>query len=159
MIEVPLFTTKFSNLTKIEYSNGIVDMLGYQSPRMKHRLGLSTGISLFTDEGGMYTGSLDYFASPNINLELNLGGSGTTEYYSSFGSKLYLANKNSTSGFSPFVGVLYGNESGYSFFEVPVGLSYITKFGFQTSLQLSALDYLDYTYQSAHIEWRIGWRL
>jgi hypothetical protein len=69
-----------------------------------------------------------------------------------------LPTKTSTSGFFPFVGLLYGNESGYLFFEVPVGLSYITKFGFQTSLQLSALDYLDSTYQSTHIEWYIGWR-
>ncbi|MDO9154227.1 MAG: hypothetical protein Q7U47_11115 [Paludibacter sp.] len=153
----PLFTTNLTNLKKIEYENGWVDLLGYQSRRMQKRFGISTGLSLFSSEGGMFTVSVDYFLNPNINLELNFGtdGYGT---YNSYGVKYYFANKNSKSGLSPFVGLLHGREVGMNFFEFPIGINYITPFGLQATLQVSGLNHYNANSLTIHTELRLGWR-
>lgn len=152
-----VFTTKLSNLRQIEYANGMIDMLGYQSLRMQKRFGFTGGISLFLEEGGMFTGSVDYFLSPNVDLELNIGSDGWG-IYRSLGAKLYLTDKNSKSSVLPYVGLLHGSEQGYQFFEVPVGVSYMTKCGFQTSLQLSSLNYYNVDSYGIHAELKLGWR-
>lgn len=152
-----IFTTRLSKLRKIEYASGEVDLLGYNSIFMQRRIGINGGVSLNLNDGGMFTGSVDYFLFPKINLELNIGFGGETSYYS-FGPRYFLKKKNSPTHFSPFVGLLYGNEGGYSFVELPVGLSYMSRCGFQSSVQLSGVNYLHYNYQGLLAEMRVGWR-
>ena len=139
------FTTKLRNLRTINYENGVVDLLTSQNPRSIYPFGISAGISLiaFEGEGGMFTGGLDYFFTPNLSAEMNFGTDGESDLYYSLGGKYWFADKYSKSRFSPFTGLLYGGQYGINFWEVPVGISYISKHGFQTSLHLSYLKYIN----------------
>lgn len=154
-----VFITNILNFKQIEYRNGMIDLLGYQNPRKKNPLGLSLGVvyNIAGIEGGMFTGSLDYFITPQNNIEINLGTDGYYSYYS-VGTKFYINKTLSTNAFAPYFGLLYGSQYGKDFLELPVGVNYITKFGLQTSLQISGLSFINSTYQSMHIELKVGWR-
>ncbi len=152
-----LFTTKLTKLKKIEYANGVVDNLGYQNPHMQKRFGFDVGISKFIEDGGFFSFGVDYFINPNLNIVINVG---KVEYetYTSTGFRYFTANRNNLSGFSPYVGLLYGVNGNFSYLEVPVGLHYQTKSGFQTSIQISAMDYFKSSYEIVRGEFRLGWR-
>ena len=155
--QATLFTTKLSKLKKIEYSNGVVDNLGYQNPHMQKRFGFDVGVSKFIEDGGFFSFGVDYFMNPNLNLILNVG---KDEYntYTSAGFRYFTANRNNLSGFSPYIGLLYGIDGNFSYLEVPVGLHYVTKSGFQTSIQISAMEYFKSSYEIVRGEFRLGWR-
>ncbi len=159
-----IFSTKLTNLKTIQYDNGDVDLLSSKNPRSLFPLGISAGISLVAseNEGGMFTGGIDYLFTPNLSAEINIGSGGESDFYYSFGGKYWLANKYSTSGFSPFTGLLYGEQYGINFWEVPAGVSYIARFGFQTSFHLSYIRYINgwvnYDTSRLNAELRIGWR-
>lgn len=152
-----LFVTKLSKIKKIEYSNGVVDFRGYQNPHMQKRFGFDVGISKFLEEGGMFIFGADYFVNPNLNVVFNIGKNGN-DVYSSSGFRYFTAHRNNISGFSPYVGLLYGTNANFTYLEVPFGLHYQTKFGLQTSIQISAMDYFDSSYEIVRGEFRLGWR-
>jgi hypothetical protein len=127
----------------------------------------------------MLTSSIDYLITPNLSAELNFRylPRSWPWYLFSLGGKYWFTNKYSKSGFSPFAGLYYSklwikNDyedimwfhkpewSVYNQLEVPVGISYITKFGLQTSLQSD--NYISFEsnklYIFSNIEFRIGWR-
>lgn len=152
-----IFKTRLSKLKKIEYSNGMIDNLGYQNPHMQKRFGFDIGISKFIEDGGFFSFGVDYFINPNLNIILNVGKDGN-ETYTSTGFRYFTANRNNLSGFSPYVGLLYGVNGNFSYLEVPVGLHYQAKCGFQTSIQISAMDYFNSNYEIVRGEFRLGWR-
>ena len=166
-LETTTFITKHSNLQKIEYQNGDIDYLSSKNPRCMHPFGLSGGISLYlsdSDAGGMFTTNMDYFFTPNMSAEINLGTNGNDfiDFYYSVGSKYWFADKYSRSGFSPFTGLLVGGQYGVNFWEIPLGVSYITKFGLQTSLHFSYMHFITSSVYNdisrLNGEVRIGWR-
>ncbi len=152
-----IFKTRLNKLKKIEYSNGMIDNLGYQNPHMQKRFGMEAGISKFVEDGGFFSFGADYFLNPNLNLVLNVGKDGN-DTYTSTGIRYFTANRNNLSGFSPYVGLLYGVNGDFSYLEVPVGLHYQAKCGFQTSIQISAMDYFKSSYNIVRGEFRLGWR-
>ncbi|OJV42930.1 MAG: hypothetical protein BGO29_07125 [Bacteroidales bacterium 36-12] len=161
------YSLKLCRIRTIHYNDGKVDLLSSQNPRSIFPLGIYSGIGLRVQPVViMLTGSIDYMFTPNISAEINFGkGMDVVEkdfiyYYYSFGGKYWFANKYSKSGFSSFVGLQYGNASGYNMWEAPVGISYITKFGFQASFQLSYTyyTYLTHLVEFPNIELKIGWR-
>jgi hypothetical protein len=122
--------------------------------------------------------SVDYLATPKISAEASVlvSTSGHTNLFS-LGGKYWFANKYSKSGFSPYVGlfvtrmkmrndyedITFYNEPEWSIYylpEVPVGISYISKHGFQASVQLD--NYMIFAFDRLSIpdliELRIGWR-
>lgn len=156
------FVTGLTNVRTIRYCNGDVDLLSSQNPRSMFPLGIHAAENLSLNRQFLIVG-IDYFFNPNISAELNIGGfTGYLQnnFIYSFGGKVWLAGKYSKSGFSPFTGLLYGENVSDKFFEVPVGISYIAKFGLQTSLQLNlikninSLKYL----MDINLEFRLGWR-
>jgi len=165
-LETTTFITKLSNLQKIEYQNGDIDYLSSKNPRCLHPFGLSGGISLVMTEedgGGMFTGSMDYFFTPNLSAEINFGfgGEDESDVYYSAGCKYWFADKYSRNGFSPFTGLLIGNQFNTNFWEIPLGISYITKFGLQTSVHLGYMHFVTppvYNISRLNAEVRIGWR-
>jgi len=154
-----IFTTKLSNLKTIHYENGMVDLLSSKNPRNKYHLGLTIGNGIvFEDKIPFVSLGLDYLFTPHFSAEINFRS--LTDFgFCSFGGKYWFANKYSSSGFSPYVGFLYSLLDP-NVGEVPVGLSYISKHGFQTSFQLNYINFLDLNnYRSAlMVELRIGWR-
>jgi len=154
-----IFTTKLNKLENIHYRNGMVDFLFSKNPRSKYRLGMITGVGIAGgDEGASWTLALDYLFTPHFSAEINIRVLQYTAF-NSYGGKYWFANKYSSSGFSPYVGFLYA-KIGPGLGEIPIGLSYISKSGFQTALQVSSFRYFGTNdYGSALIaELRVGWR-
>jgi hypothetical protein len=123
--------------------------------------------------------SVDYLVTPKISAEVSvlISTYGYTNLFS-LGGKYWFANKYGKSGFSPFVGlfvtqlrmrndyedITYYNKQEWSIYylpEFPVGISYISKHGFQASVQLD--NYMIFASKNRLsspdlIELRIGWR-
>ncbi len=183
------YSTKLSKVKTIHYQNGEVDLLSSQNPRSLFPLGINVGGDFFFINTSLFTypifnGSIDYLFTPNISAEANYR-SMLTDFYPAFslfsiGGKYWFANKYSKNGFSPFVGLFFtqwrsknDEERVLDFHEpvwlnkylpeVPIGISYINKSGFQSSLQLNC--FLGYNNKNdelqkvtGFIEFRVGWR-
>ena len=159
----------------IHYENGKVDLLSSQNPRSIFPLGVNFGFTI-----PFFTGSIDYLITPNLSAEIELKNLLSTSYhlYSfSVGGKYWFANKYGRSGFSPFAGLFFSRMwiqndyeditwfnkpewSASNYLEMPIGISYITKFGFQLAIQLNNSYDIEYDKLSLinGIEFRIGWR-
>lgn len=164
---------KLSKIKSIHYNNGEVDLLRYQNPRSIHPLGLYVGTGIISDDK-LINGTIDYFLTPKLSVEISLGKeismmeNGIYYSYYSIGGKYWFAKEYSKNGFSPFAGLqyfrVYESKMRFNYLEIPIGVSYITKIGFQTSLHLSYLydmDYgfmynYDYTFLFAGLS--VGWR-
>ena len=153
------------------------DTLSSQNPRNIFPLGIDVGLT-FRDYMLFVMGCVNYFVTPNLSTEIDFTYVPFTSYHRylfSFGGKYWFANKYGKSGFSPFAGLFYTNflvenyeyiaENkprwvNYNFIEIPLGISHITKFGLQTSIQLNNSYNLEYGRLSMinGIEFRIGWR-
>lgn len=149
------FITKLSNVKSIHYSNkelALSNTSKARNPRLKYALGINGGIGI-----GYFTGSIDYFIAPQLSTELSIGT--YLEPFYSFGAKYWFVNKYPISGgYSPFVGLLYGGYGYGHSLEIPIGISHISKSGFQTSFQLSYVKYNYDLNKNLKIEFRVGWR-
>lgn len=170
-------STKLSKVSTIHYGNGEVDLLSSQNPRSKFPLGIDVGLT-FRDYMLFVMSSVNYLVTPNLSAEIDITYVPFTSYHRylfSFGGKYWLANRYSKSSFSPYVGLFYTNflvenyeyvaENkprwvNYNFMDIPLGISYITKFGLQTSIQLN--NSYNFEYHRIRmingIELRVGWR-
>lgn len=155
----PVLVLKTKDIVEIQYASGNSEPGGYSNPRNLKPLGLHVGAGLFlTVESGIAYISSDYFIIPQISLEGNLGVSDLDRIYYSIGGKFHLNKLTSQNKLTPFVGVLVGSEFGSNMIQVPIGINYITKSGFNLALSLSELFYFD-SWQETLIELRIGYRL
>jgi hypothetical protein len=173
------YSAKLSKVKTIHYGNGEVDLLSSQNPRRIFPFGVNVGADYFF---GLifFDVSIDYLFLPNISAEINYRTMFDYPYLSlySVGGKYWFANKYSKSGFSTFTGLFYtqsrikNNEDDIvllhepmwsvdNYLEVPIGISYITKFGFQASLQMDFLlsyESNKFNIGGGLIEFRLGWR-
>ena len=161
---------RISKIRTIHYGNASKDYLIKQNPRSIFPFGVNVGADFFLFRL-VFNGCLDYLITPNLSAEINYR-SMLTNYYPAFslisiGGKYWFSNKYSNSGFSPYIGLFFTqwrskndyeditwfNKPEWSIVnlpEVPIGISYITKSGLQTSFQMS-LPFLC-------AEFRLGWR-
>lgn len=154
----PILSISNNRISKIEYKNGFVDLMGYQNPRKSKPFGISGGFALWvSEEGGMFTSTLDYFIIPQIDLEFNIGTDLEDGIYFSGGSRFHLNSDFSDNRFTPFTGLLLGSEFGDGFLQIPVGINYLTKPGFNTSLSLNEMLFFN-SWKATLIELRIGWK-
>jgi len=155
----PVLSIRTNRISKIEYKNGYVDLLGNQNPRKNKPFGINAGISKeLTGEGGLFSATLDYFIIPQIDLEMNLGASDLSGgIYFSAGSRFHLNTNSSENRITPFTGLLLGSNYGEGFVQVPVGINYLTNLGLNTSLSLNQMISFSY-WQSTFIELRAGWK-
>jgi hypothetical protein len=165
------YSTNLSKVKTIHYGNGEVDLLSSQNPRSIFPLGVNVGAELLLFRLLLFNGSIDYLFTPKISAEINYRSMLTESYpafsFISIGGKYWFANKYSKNGFSPYVGLFFtqwksknDEERVLDFHEplwlyinipeIPIGISYINKSGFQTSFQMS-LPLLC-------AEFRVGWR-
>jgi len=156
-----------NNANAIQPYSEEVDKSISQNPRSEFSLGITGGISFENNVGMLCTTNIDYLFTPNLSIDASLGDfvKRNPSFYVSFGGKYWFTNKHSKCGFSPYAGLQLdcigyqidgGMTSGFCL-EVPAGISYISKFGLQASLQLSY--YIDpYDFYGPNIEFRIGWR-
>ncbi len=161
---------RLSKIKVIHYGSESINRLSSQNLRITNPFGVSVGADFFLFRL-LFNGSIDYLITSNISAEINYRSMLTDSYPAfslfSIGGKYWFANKYSKSGFSPFIGlfftqwrskndeddILLYNEPVWSNIllpEVPIGICYISKSGFQTSFQMS-LPFLC-------AEIRLGWR-
>ena len=154
----PMISMNNNRISKIVYKNGVVDLMGNQNPRKNKPFGISAGIALWLpEEGGMFLSTLDYFIIPQVDLEINIGTDLDDGFYFSAGSRFHLNTNFSDNRLTPFTGLLVGSEFGDGFFQIPIGLNYIFKPGFNTSLSLNQMFFFD-SWQVTFLELRIGWK-
>lgn len=129
-----------------------------QNPREVRPFGISLGGAYFiTAESGIAFLSIDYFIIPQFSLEANIGITDFEAGYFAVGGKGYLNSNTSQSGFAPFVGALIGYEFYEYMVQIPLGLDYVSKKGFNVSLSFNQLFYFD-SYKGTFIDLKIGWR-
>ncbi len=154
----PVLSLSNNRIYKIEYKNGFTDLMGYQNPRKNKPFGINAGIAIWvSEEGGMFTSTVDYFIIPQIDLEVNIGTDLDNGFYFSGGSRFHLNSGFSDNRFTPFAGLLLGTEFGDGFLQVPVGINYLTKAGFNTSLSLNEMFFFN-SWRATLVELRIGWK-
>ena len=153
------FITKLSNVKSIDYTNrelALAKPRKAPKPMEKYALGINGGLGMF-GVTGFFSGSVDYFIKPYLSTELTIGG--YTGAFYTFGGKYWMANRDGINGYSPFVGLLYGGFEYDNFLEIPLGISHTSKSGFQTSIQLSYVNFWNDMYgKNLKLEFRVGWR-
>jgi hypothetical protein len=155
----PVLMIKVNRISKIEYKNGYVDMMGYQNPRKNKPFGINAGYSAeLTGGGGMFSTTLDYFVLPQIDMEINLGTSDLSgELYYSAGGRFHLNSSYSEHKLTPFAGILLGSYYGDGLVQLPAGISYLTNLGLDASLSINQMISFK-SWQATFLELRIGWR-
>ena len=155
----PVIWIKINRLSSIEYKNGIIDLLGNQNPRKYRPFGINAGMALEPSRGGgMFSSTMDYFITPQIDMEINVGmvdlSSGV---YFSAGSRVHLNSINSNKKLTPFAGLLFGSNFGDEFCQIPIGVNYLTNLGINASLSVNEMIGFN-SWQTTFIELRVGWR-
>jgi len=154
----PVVWIKTNRITRIEYKNGFTDLMGYQNPRKNTRLGISAGFAYWiSEEGGMFSSTVDYFIIPQIDLELNVGSDLADGFYFSGGSRLHLNSTLSQKRLTPFTGLLIGSQFGDGFLQIPVGINYLSKPGINASLSINEMLFFN-SWKATLIELRVGWK-
>jgi hypothetical protein len=143
--------------------------------------GLAAGVAYVNEANRTYlvTAGIDYFFNSKINIDLTY--SVFLENYRNntytLGLKYWWRSPSRKIRLFPFVGLSYVNleynyldkivdesriwrKEYFSLIEVPFGVRYITRYGLQTSLQLSYLFKYDSSnfYIGPNVDLRVGWR-
>ncbi len=155
--EGPVLSIKTSRISKIEYKNGVVDLLGNQNPRKSKPFGISIGGGKWISSSGlMFTSTMDYFVLPQLDMEINMGADSQQLFYLSAGTRLHINSNYSENRLTPFTGALFGYEYEKEFIQIPLGVNYIHKTGINVSLSVNEMIFSN-EYQTT-IEFRGGWR-
>lgn len=158
--EGPVLWIRLNKISKIEYKNGHTDLLGNQNPRKNKPIGITLG-GAFAPVGrsGFFDATLDYFLTPQIDLEANFGTSDIRTYgmYFSAGTRIHISSKYSERKLTPFTGALVGSNYGDGFFQVPLGVNWIAESGLHGSLSLNEMIGFN-SWLVTFIELRAGWR-
>jgi hypothetical protein len=129
------------------------------NPRSNKPLGADAGIRYIysVDRSLMFSTTLSYFITHQIGLEINLAMDQKDGRHFSTGGRFHLNSGKSVKRFTPFIGALIGVEYGEGFIQIPLGLNYLTHAGFETSLSINELFYIN-SWRTTFLELRFGWR-
>jgi len=155
----PILSMKKHRIEKVKYQNGYIDLMGNQNPRYFRPIGISVGLTASVlDEYGFYIMNLDYFITPQIDLQINIGSEIEGGSYYSVGSKFHFNRDYSTTKFTPYTGFLVGASTGTGFIQIPLGVNYLGKKGFNASLSISEMFYPEQSWQETMLELTLGWK-
>jgi hypothetical protein len=155
--EGPVLSMKTSKISSIEYMNGFIDLMDNQNPRKSKPFAISIGGAKWISSSGlMFTSTMDYFITPQIDMEINIGADSDQLFYLSAGSRIHVNSNYSENRITPFTGALFGYEYYKEFIQIPLGVNYIFKTGINVSLSINELIFSN-EYQTT-IEFRGGWR-
>ena len=156
----PILTLPLSKIEKIEYKNGYVDLAGNQNPRIGKPLSVSAGAVFALELDGYYPQlKVGYFVSPWVEIEADITSDFEESVYVVAGPKFHLSSRNSTSPVTPFIGLLFGVDTGTATMQLPIGLNYACKKGLNVSLSYNSIAYWnDDLYSYSSVEVGVGWR-
>lgn len=169
---VSILTIKRTHISRIEYSNGTVNLIGYQNPRKSRPLGFRVGYGNSASETfhhirvtyteriiTLFSAEVEYFIIPQIEIHVTAY---KNQYGWSFfnpGCNLHINSNRNSKGLTPYLGIegvsAWLEEYGHTnFAQIPVGLNYLSKFGLDISASFNMIlrDYLP-----PYLQFRIGW--
>ena len=155
----PIISLKAKRIQKIEFKNGVVDLMGNQNPRKASPFGISIGGGKWVSPGLMFTTSMDYFITPQLDMEVSMGTDSQKPFYLSAGPRIHINSRSTDNRLTPFTGALFGYEYGKEFVQIPLGVNYIyklDKWNLNFSLSVNELIFSN-EYQTI-IEFRGGLR-
>jgi hypothetical protein len=126
--------------------------------RMKKRFGLGGGMMIGLGvESAFYILQADYFITPGISIELDglievEGGSGLA-----LGAKYYF-NPYSPGNVKAYAGLMLGGAYGEFFIQIPVGMSFTGKRGFDLKLGFNSIIIPPLSEFGVFPELTLGWR-
>lgn len=154
----PIIILKTARVEKIKFRDGQEMTLTPDLIRMNKRFGVSAGLMFgLGAESAFYKIQADYFVTPGLSLELNglievEDGGGMAA-----GVKYYLDPYN-PKRLKGYAGVLVGTLYEDFFFQVPFGISYVGKRGFDLKFGLSGMYIPSYSDYGLYSELGLGWR-
>lgn len=154
----PVISMNTRRIKKLVYSDGTEDLLMNVNPRIRMPLGVNFGTALMlNDEGGMFTLNTEYFIIPQISAEADIGTDFESFYFVA-GAKFHANRKYTKSGFTPFIGILFGTFYDYTIAQMPFGVNYMAPFGLNVSFSISEMFYFHtYSYKEPYAELKLGW--
>lgn len=155
----PVIVLRTNKIEKIIFRNGEVMDVTPDLIRMNRRFGVDAGLMMGLDsESAFYIIQTDYFITPGFNLEIagmvdvEQDGGGLT-----FGFKYYF-NPYTPGKLKGYAGLNCGTLDNDFQIQVPFGVNYVTKNGFDLKLGLSGLYLPGYGYYGLHAVLLLGWR-
>ncbi len=155
----PLINLKTNRIESITYRNGLVMNFKPTGTRMDKRFGINAGLMYAIDwfDIGIFVLKGDYFLTPSLNIEANVlrgieGGTGMT-----LGANYYF-NPYRNSNVKGFTGMRFGFFENGFVFQIPVGISYTSKSGFDLKLGISGLVDPKFPEYYLFSELSVGWR-
>jgi len=161
----PIFSMKLRSISRIDFKDKEIVPFVNQNPRVLKRFGVNAGFIPRQSDNNL-TLTLDYFVIPQIDIEVTFGSDFYRDLsYFSCGSRFHANTDLSNKRITPFTGLIFGSSYGEEFFQIPVGISFITRVGFSTSINLNGTIHqknrISYYYippQRTIVEFRLGWR-
>lgn len=160
MKKITLLIAAFLVINNLSAQDGQQENPFIQNPRLHKPFGISVGAGkLLGDEHLLFLISTDYFATAQVNIQVNVGLNTERDPYFSAGTKFHLNSYRSQRGFTPYTGLLAGAETGSAFLQVPVGVNYISPGGLNVALGINQIFSIKERGQMTMLELSLGWRL
>ena len=154
----PIIILKTNKIEKIIYRNGTETIFIPPGIRMQKRFAINGGLMIgLGKEVAFYKLQADYFVKPELNIELNTfaeveGGGGL-----SVGAKYYF-NPHRPKKLKGYAGLLIGSIWDDFIIQIPVGLNFTTKAGFDLKFGLNSIYTPSYSDYTIFPELLLGWR-
>lgn len=154
----PIIILKTNKVEKITFRNGQEMNMMPDLIRMNKRFGINGGLMFgLSAESVFYKLQADYYIKPGLSLEFNglievEDGAGMT-----IGAKYYFDPYN-PKRLKGYAGLLVGSIYEDFLIQVPVGINYIGKRGFDLKFGLSGLYVPSYSGYGIYSELLLGWR-
>lgn len=156
----PILWMPLNKIKKIVYKNGLIDNMGSLNPRLNKPFSANLNLLFLMEAGGVVPMvELGYFIYPQIEITGDVYTDFRETFFFAVGPKFHLAPKYSNKIATPFIGILFGDDSGTTITKIPVGLNFAFKIGLNASLSYSIVEYWrlqNSTYSSFEVG--MGWR-
>jgi hypothetical protein len=162
-IDFPVKEIRKRDVLRLEYANGAIDDFGSMNPRKIRPLSMGLVISDFLPED-MYLAQfeLNYFLEPYLTLSFNAGIDTKGNNFLTGGTRYYFNKTHSKHKLVPFIGCQVGfgyvqedNSTGF-LLEFPFGIDYITKAGYNFSIEYCAGSLSNYEALPDRLGFKIG---
>lgn len=143
--EMPIKEIKKNKVLRLEYSNGTIEDFGSKNPRKIRPISIGILISDYLfEEMFLVELELNYFYTPYLAQGINIGIDVNGNCFATTGPKYYLNKIHSDKRLTPYIGCQIGTafwiaeiKSAGLVLQVPFGLDYITKKGYNFALEFS----------------------
>jgi hypothetical protein len=141
-----------------QFAYGFDDQYVIMNPGMKRPFGLSFDIaSGWLSRPTLFSGTMHYMLIPQLDLQGSVSVDFMKGPYFYGGSRIQFTSIKSTKKLTPFTGIYAGVLSGDFFYQIPLGLSYLSNSGSNLSFSLNK-RFSYYSSKNSFFELGIGWR-